>query len=70
MTNLVKIFRIDDKRSKTVARKFTQCWLMHSLWPQHCVHGPGTEFAGPEFQMLIQNCRIRDVGTTAKKIIV
>ncbi len=35
-------------------------------WPQRCVHDPGTEFTGPEFQTLLQNCRIRDVCTTAK----
>ncbi len=31
-----------------------------------CVHDPGTEFTGPEFQTLLQNCHIRDVCTTAK----
>ena len=39
---------------------------MHYPWPQRCVHDPGTEFTGPEFQMLLQNCHIRDVCTTAK----
>ncbi len=66
MTNLVELIKIDDKRSKTAARKFSQCWLMHYLWPQRCVHGPGTEFTGLEFPTLLQNCRIRDVCTTAK----
>ncbi len=66
MTNLVKLIKIDDKRSKTVAGKFAQCWLTRYPWPQHCVHDPGTEFTGPEFQMLLQNCCIRDVCTTAK----
>ncbi len=37
-----------------------------SVWPQHCVHDPGTEFTGPELQMLLQNCHVRDVCTTAK----
>ncbi len=66
VTNLVELIRIDDKRSKTVARKFAQCWLTRYPWPQRCVHDPGTEFTGPEFQMLLQNCHIRDVCTTAK----
>jgi hypothetical protein len=39
---------------------------MHYPWPQRCVHNPGTEFTGPEFQMLLQNCHIRDVCTTGK----
>ncbi len=66
VTNLVEIIRIDDKRSKTVVRKFAQCWPMHYPWPQHCIHDPGTEFTGPEFQTLLQNCHIRDVCTNAK----
>ncbi len=66
VTKLVKIIRIDDRISKTVAKKFTQCWLTHYLWPQRCVHDPGTECTGPEFQTLLQNCRIRDVCTTGK----
>ncbi len=50
VTNLVKLIRIDDKRSQTVARKFAQCWLMrYPWWPQRCVHDPGTEFTGPKF---------------------
>ena len=66
VTNLVKLIRIDDKTSNNVVRKFAQCWLTHYPWPQHCVHDPGTEFTGPEFQMLLQNCHIRDVCTTTK----
>ena len=66
VTNLVELIRIYDKRSQTVARKFAQCWLTCYPWPQHCIHDPGTEFTGPEFQMLLQNCHIRDVCTTAK----
>ncbi len=69
VTNLVELIRIDDKRSETAARKFAQCWLRGYLWPQHCVHDPGTEFTGPEFQTLLQNCHIRDVCTTAKKCV-
>ncbi len=66
MTNLVELVRIDDKSSQTVARKFAQCWLTRYPWPQHCVHDPGTEFTGPEFQTLLQNYHIRDICTTAK----
>ncbi len=66
MTNLVKLIRIDDKRSKTIARKFTQFWLTRYPWPQCCIHDPGTEFTGLEFQMLLKNCHIRDVCATAK----
>ncbi len=64
--NLVELIRIDDNRSKTVARKITQCWLTCYPWPQRCLHDPGTEFTGPEFQMLLQHCHIKNVCTTAK----
>jgi hypothetical protein len=47
VTNLVKLDRIDDKRSQTVARKFAQCKLTRYPWPQRCVYDPGTEFTGP-----------------------
>ena len=43
-----------------------QCWLTRYPWPQCCIHDPGGEFTGPEFQTLLQNCHIRDVCTTAK----
>jgi hypothetical protein len=66
VTNLFKLIRIGDKRSKTVARKCAQCWLTRYPWPQCCVHDPGTEFTGPEFQTLLENCHIRDIFTTAK----
>jgi hypothetical protein len=65
VTNLVELIRIDNKESNTVVRKFLQCCLARYLWPQRCVHDPGTEFTGPEFQTLLQNCHIRDVCTTA-----
>jgi hypothetical protein len=70
VTNLVKLIRFYDKRSKTVARKFMQCWLTRYPWSQRCVHNLGTEFTGPEFQTLLQSCHIRDVCTTAKKSTV
>jgi hypothetical protein len=43
-----------------------QCWQTHYLWPQHCIHNPGGEFIGQDFQIFLQNCHIRDVCTTAK----
>jgi hypothetical protein len=66
VTNLVKIIRVDDKESKTVVKKFAQCWLARYPRPQCCVNDLGTEFTGPEFQTLLQNCHIRDACTTTK----
>ena len=70
VANLVKLIRNDNKESNTVARKFTQCRLTRYRWPQCCVHDSGTEFTGPEFQTLLQNCHIRYVCTNAKKSTV
>jgi hypothetical protein len=66
VTNQVELARIEKKNSDHIMQKFTQFWLKRYLWPQHCIHDPGGEFTGPEFQTLLQNCHIRDVCTTAK----
>ena len=66
VTNLVEIVRVDCKTSGHIMRKFALCWLTRYPWPQRCIHDPGEEFTGPEFQTLLQNCHIRDVCTTAK----
>jgi hypothetical protein len=35
-------------------------------WPQCCVYEPGTEFVGPKFHTLLENCCIKDACTSAK----
>jgi hypothetical protein len=35
-------------------------------WPQRCVHDPGMEFVGPEFQIFLENFHIKDVCTSTK----
>ena len=67
VTNLVELIRVDRKTSDIIARKYAQCWLSHYPWPQRCVHDPGGEFVGIEFQTLLLNCHIKDVCTSAKK---
>jgi len=59
VTNLVELIRVDDKTSETISRRYAQCWLSRYPWPQRCVHDPGGEFTGAEFQTLLQNCHIR-----------
>ncbi len=66
MTNLVELVRIERNDSGHVMQKFAHYWLTLHQWPQHCVHDPGEDFAGEEFQTLLQNCHIRDICTTAK----
>ncbi len=67
VTNLVELIRVNNKTSETIARKYAQCWLSHYPWPQRCVHDPGTEFVGPKFQTLLENCRIKDYVCTSVK---
>ena len=57
---------MEDKTSDTIASEFAQSWISHYPWPQRCIHDPGGEFTGIEFQTLLENCHIRDVCTSAK----
>jgi hypothetical protein len=66
VTNLVELARIKDKMSDNVTRKYAQCWLARYPWPQQCIHDPGGEFTGIEFQPLLENCHIKDSCTSAK----
>ncbi len=66
VTNLVELVRIDNKTSAHVAWQFVQLWLARYPWPERCVHDNGGEFVGPEFQTLMQQCKIKDVTTMAK----
>jgi hypothetical protein len=66
VNNLVEIVRIDSKDSDHIARKFAQCWLTRYPLPQHCIHDPGGEVTGVEFQTLLKNCHIRDVCITTE----
>ena len=66
ISNLVELVRIDDKTSAHIAKKYAQVWLSRYPWPERCVHDNGGEFIGPEFQFLLQGCRIKDVPTSSK----
>ncbi len=66
VTYLVELARIDDKNINAT-RKNAQCWLAQYPWPQRCIHDPGGEFTGIEFQTLLEKCHIKDACTSAKK---
>ncbi len=66
VSNLLELVRIDEKTLAHMARKYTQVWLSRYPWPEHCVHNNGGEFVGPEFQFLLQGCRIKDDPTSTK----
>jgi hypothetical protein len=50
----VELIRVDDKTSDTISRRYAQCWLSRYPWPQRCVHDPGGEFTGEDFQTLLR----------------
>jgi hypothetical protein len=60
-----KIVRIDKKTSAHVAQKYAQVWLSRYPWPARCVHDNVGEFVGPEFQFLLQSCKIKDAHTSS-----
>jgi hypothetical protein len=49
-----------------VARKYAQAWLSRYSWPECYVHENDGEFVGPEFQILLQGCRIKDAPTSSR----
>jgi hypothetical protein len=49
-----------------VARKYAQVWLSRYPWPERCVQDNGGDFFGPEFQFLLQGCKIKDAPTSNK----
>ena len=67
VSNLVELVRIDKKTSAHIARTFAQIWLTRYPWPARCVHDNGGEVFGPEFQFLLQSCKIKDVPTSSKR---
>ncbi len=64
--NLVELVQIEDKTSAHIAKKYAHLWLTQYLWPARCIHDNGREFIGPEFQLLLDGCRIKDVSMTSK----
>ncbi len=50
VTNLGEVVRLERKDSDHVMQNFVQYWLTHYLGPQYCIHDPGRELTGQEFQ--------------------
>jgi hypothetical protein len=66
VSNLVELVRIEDKTSAHIAKKFAHVWLTWYPWPASCIHDNGGKFFGPEFQLLLEGCQIKDVAMTSK----
>ena len=47
--NLVKIVRINNKSSQHIPDQFSNVWLAHYLFLNHCIYGNGGEFIGHQF---------------------
>ena len=65
-SGLAEIIRIPDKTSQTMAHLFETQWLSRYPRPLRCIHDPGTEFVGPEFQSLLVHLGIQPVPSTVK----
>jgi hypothetical protein len=65
-SNLVELIRIDNKTTRNIRDKFTQCWLCRYPRPMRCVHDKGGEFIGSSFQWLLELFSIKDVCSTSK----
>jgi transposase InsO family protein len=65
-SGLAEIIRIPDKYSATMAHLFDVQWLSRYPRPLRCIHDPGTEFVGPEFQTLLVHLGIQPVPSTVK----
>ena len=65
VSNLVELVWIDNKISAQISKKYAQ-WPTWYPWPARCIHDNGGKFIGPEFQLLLQGCLIKDVLMTSK----
>jgi hypothetical protein len=66
VTNLVEIVRLDNKTAFHVANKFHDTWLSRYPRPLECIHDPGGEFVGWEFQETLADNGIIPRPTTPK----
>ena len=55
-----------EKSSKTIGELFDVTWLCRYPRPEFCIHDQGTEFTGPEFQLILRENGITPKPTTVK----
>jgi transposase InsO family protein len=66
VTNLVEVVRLDNTTAANVALHFENTWLARYLRPLNCIHDPGSEFLGHDFQFMLDCHGIQARPTTAK----
>ena len=67
-TTLTEIVRLENKTAAHVGHKFEQSWLARYPRPLRCIHDPGSEFIGANFQLVLANMDIEPVPTTVKNL--
>jgi hypothetical protein len=64
--NLVEIVRVNNKTTSAKTAHFVNAWLAHYPKPVSCVHDPGLEFIGWNFQGTLRCSSIQSCCTTMK----
>lgn len=66
VTNLLEIYRIQEKSSYYVGQQLENGWFARYPRPMRCVHDQGPEFRGSAFTQILENHGVEDVSTTIK----
>jgi transposase InsO family protein len=66
VTNLVEIVCVTNKTSAAVTAHFVNAWLTHYPKPMSCIHDPGSEFIGWNFQEMLHHNNMQSCCTTTK----
>jgi hypothetical protein len=66
VTNLVEIVHVTNRTSSAVTAHFVNAQLAHYPKPMSCVHDPGLEFIGWNFQEMLHHNNIQSRCNTMK----
>jgi hypothetical protein len=66
VTNLVELVRVNSKTAAAITAHFVNTWLACYPKPMSCVHDPGLEFIGWNFQEMLHCNNIQSHRTTTK----
>jgi transposase InsO family protein len=66
VTNLVEIVHVTNKTSDAITAHFVNAWLACYPKPMSCIHDPGLEFIGWNFQEMLHRNNIQSRCTTTK----
>jgi hypothetical protein len=66
VTNLIEIVCVTNKTSAAITAHFVNAWLACYPKPMACIHDPGSEFIGWNFQEMLHHNNIQSCCTTTK----